>query len=742
LGKATEKGNPIYVAGIEWEGEPSEAQLVYGQDVLPLAPLTILFGANDSGKSTTLRVVAERLDALARRSREGGNCTAIVCFRDDRPTFDAVLESLSPEHDAGELSSAARWMLETLAGAPRLFDNDDPEVARRLAEAPVFALDLIAEPGDDEPVPEEASEERWQLGLVKSPLHGDETPTVLLEALDRIRATRPGLAAALDSGFDPSQFGPPQRPLHHGAIGKTGMPLVPQTLLLPAGVDTAFLALEAAVEQAWHSFREWGARVGLPLPPTDAASPWVGDDEDSGLDSFIVQLVGGLETHSFKCLPNFLSSRYRLDFDLSSRLDKRWATHLNARVAPRAELRRHRSFSGKFPAGQMASGLQLWIELVVWDLVAMAEAASASLLIASCEELERFLDRPGSPANRLGEARCRWLGDPEAIGASWLCSPAERDWQIQVLASAPRTTRTRVALEACARAIQPRLLLIDEPERHLSTSIAKDAAAWLHQRAQRPDTQIVIATHSPAFLACRGDDVRHVHVQRASDGLLYTSFSPADDEALQRVASEMSLNHGDLFGLVTAIVWVEGPMDRAVLDALCGDEMRRRGVHVSTYGGLGNMRSVLDNPLARLPDLRFVVLVDDLDAGQLALVTTSPELVEVDASHEMRETAALLQRAKAADRHLKIVSHGAPDVFLALSDAALAEIARHPWPGKDAVLKEANRMSIPKSRLKGFVADRFGLKVDEARCGYAAKLMSEDGTPTWIQDLLAAADVP
>jgi hypothetical protein len=108
----------------------------------------------------------------------------------------------------------------------------------------------------------------------------------------------------------------------------------------------------------------------------------------------------------------------------------------------------------------------------------------------------------------------------------------------------------------------------------------------------------------------------------------------------------------------------------------------------------------------------------------------------------MRETAALLQRAKAADRHLKIVSHGAPDVFLALSDGALAEIARHPWPGKDAVLKEANRMSIPKSRLKGFVADRFGLKVDEARCGYAAKLMSEDGTPTWIQELLAAADVP
>lgn len=125
-----------------------------------------------------------------------------------------------------------------------------------------------------------------------------------------------------------------------------------------------------------------------------------------------------------------------------------------------------------------------------------------------------------------------------------------------MLTSAPRTPRTSAALEACARAIRPRLVLIDEPERHLNALIAREAARWLHQRAQRPDTQVVIATHSPAFLACRGDDVRHVHVQRVTDGLLYTSFSPADDDALQRVAGEMGLDHGDLFGLIKAIVWV------------------------------------------------------------------------------------------------------------------------------------------------------------------------------------------
>jgi len=698
-------------------------------------PLTILFGANDSGKSTTLRQVAERLDVLAQRSHSFGRCTAIVCFRNDRPAFDAVFESLSIEDDT-ELSSAARWTLETLAGNPRLFDQVAPEISSQLAQAPVFAIDSLPAPEDGQP----STEDRWQLNLVESPLHEAETPFAMSEAVGSRRARSSELKAVSKTLRD--RIGPPHRPLHLGVIGTTGMPLVPRTLLLPAGLDTAFAALEAAVEQAWQSFREWGARADLPLPPVDATSPWVSEDDDPNLDRFLIQLVGGLEHRAFESLPAFLSSRYRLDFDPSSPPHKHWATRLNARISPRTELRRHPSFSDKFPAEQIASGFRLWIEFIVWDLVAMVEGASASLLLASCEELERFLDRPGSPAERLDEAKRRWLGVPEAIGASWLCSPAERDWQLQMLTSAPRTPRTSAALEACAQAILPRLLLIDEPERHLNASIAKEAAAWLHQRAQRPDTQVVIATHSPAFLACRGDDVRHVHVQRVTDGLLYTSFSPADDDALQRVAGEMGLDHGDLFGLVKAIVWVEGPMDRAVLDALCGDEMRKRGMHVAMYGGLGNMRSVLDSPLARLPDLRFVVLVDDLDAEQLAFLTTSPEQVDADASHEMRETAALLRRAKATDRQLEIVSHGAPDIFLALSDAALAETAHHPWPGKAAVLREADRMGIPKSRLKGFVANRYGLQVDEARCGYAAKLMSRVGPPAWIQDLLAAANVP
>jgi hypothetical protein len=208
---------------------------------------------------------------------------------DRRAISDAVFESLSLEDDT-ELSSAARWTLEALAGQPRLFDQVAPEISSQLINARIFAINSIRSLDDGE-----ITKGRWQLNLVESPLHEAETPPAMTKAVGSRRARSPEwetASKALGDEFDPSRIGPPHRPLHLGVIGTTGMPLVPRTLLLPAGLDAAFAALEVAVEQAWHSFREWGARAGLPLPPADTASPWVVDDDDASLDRFLIQLVG------------------------------------------------------------------------------------------------------------------------------------------------------------------------------------------------------------------------------------------------------------------------------------------------------------------------------------------------------------------------------------------------------------------------------------------------------------------
>lgn len=716
----------MHVAGIEWEDGTEIARIVYPQDVLPLSPLTVLFGANDNGKSSTLRVIARQLQGLATRDalRAGGK--AILSFADDRPALDALLRNLEPDDDEGV--GAGHWAVETLADQPRLIPETPEGLADMLRQAPAFAVHL---PTDAYGRP--LANGRWVVTLVDSPLHTAEMPSALRKTLARIRQRRWPRGSKPPRWFNPSIVGPPGRPLHLGVLGTTSLPLVPEPLLLPAGINVALKRLEDAVDRARTAFRAWAQTTQVPLE-LDESDGWIGADGTP--DRFVAELTGEFVTASLYDLPDFVRTSYRLDFDSTTPPEKPWATRLNARIAAIDPLREHRTFAEKFPLDQVASGFQLWFEILIWDLIAEVEAATASLEAAACEDLARFLDLPSSPQARLSSNRERLVFNRIDKWRSWFCVPEERAWQLHVLATASRTHRTAHALDACARSVRPRLALIDEPERHLNAAVVKEAAAWLHSRTRAGRLQVVLATHSAAFLSCHGDGVRHVHVGRAAEGLVYTSFSPEDHDALARVAGEMGLDHGEVFGLSNTIVWVEGPMDRAVLEALCGPELMRCGAHIASYGGLGNMRSVLENPISRLPNLRLVVLVDDLSKAQLRRLREDPESVGVADSNEMRRTAELIRQARASDRQIEIASHGAPDIFLALPDHALRAVAKRPWPGKREALRQAALEGIAKSKLKGFVAARFGLRVDEAHCRFAAELARRRRPPSWATQLL------
>ncbi len=549
---------------MQWE-ETEKVPVVNQADVLPFAPLTIFFGANDSGKSSTLRAIAEQLYGMSRRHLKTDGSTVVVNFRNDEPALRAMLTEFRAQ--GKPTSPAAVWAFQTLDDHPQLFADSATGLGQMLARAPVFALmtDVDVNGG-------RSQDGALSVSLVISPPHTQELPEALGAVLKGLQDNRVR-PFGRNPGIDPSQIGHPLRPWHLGQLGKTSLPLIPQPLSIPQGVDTALKALEDAVERSRRAFRAWSGSVGLALPDAGSANPWV--DIDGKPDRFVVQLLGDLEFLSHSLLPPFVRSTYRFDFDSTSPVRPPGVTRMNARMSAVYQLLQYETFAEKFRVDEIASGFQLWVELAVWDMVDEVDRVTASLRLASVDAIIRSLDRPGSPAARFEALRKCWL-DRDHSRAPWLCPPEERAWQLGMLIDASWDPRIAPALDEFVRAVRPRLVLIDEPERHLNASVARDAAGWLLRRTREGRSQFIIATHSPAFLACEGHDVRHVHVRRASNGLIHETFTPSDLKMLDAVADEMQLHHGELFGLVATIVWVEGPMDRAVLEALCGDALHKR----------------------------------------------------------------------------------------------------------------------------------------------------------------------
>jgi energy-coupling factor transporter ATP-binding protein EcfA2 len=710
----------MFVAGVKWESP--EAVLVYGHDFLPLGEMTVLFGANDSGKSTTLEVLADLMDELVEHKKAGLTNSILLSFKNDRPMFDATIAELgrlgiAPER-AGKLILTELDLAEQeplLEGYPNLSDE--------LVAAPIFELAITYEhrpqpPGDDR---------AWDIGVALSAAYEGDMPQAVQERL-RVFA-KPGLDT-LPPNVDPAILGPPQRPFHLGALGRVALPLVPR-VLRPAGTEVALVELEHAVERARRAFRRWAESFEMPVADEDPKNPWW--DVTGTPDRFLMSLMGAVEARSSEALPDFVVDRYRFDFDTSSEPHEPGRTRLNACIAPRADLIEHRTFSDKFPVSSLASGLQLWAELAIWEAVTEVDFITASLLIAAHPLLSDQLDQPGSPREYLNAARERWPRPVFILNYPFLSSPAERAWQLKVWSRINGGVEAPDVFNACSRALRPRLTLLDEPERHLNAKIARQAARWLQSRVGGPLGQIVVATHSPAFLACNGASVRHVHVRRTTNGVLYSAFTPDDQPALDEIAHEMNLDEGELFAM-RAVVWVEGKHDRAVVEALCGEELRKRGAYIATYGGVGNIDSILTNPLARLPELRFLVLVDDLSAAQLVRLSSNPEYVRPDDGPEAQQASKLLLAARTSNRQLEVCSHGQPDIFFTLDDHAL-ELLGKTWPGKLEVLRQAQDCAIKKGGLKGFVS-QYGLQVDERTCRAAAALMKEEPQPAWITQML------
>lgn len=210
-----------------------------------------------------------------------------------------------------------------------------------------------------------------------------------------------------------------------------------------------------------------------------------------------------------------------------------------------------------------------------------------------------------------------------------------------------------------------KVVAIEEPEIYQHPVRARHFARTLAKWADRPQSQVILATHSPYFL--RPDQVTSLRTFRMSN--LATNVNSTDVSAIASIASEadskiwkaiekeIPSTFSESF-FSDAVVFVEGDTDRIVLETianLMGVQFDAVGISIVPMGGKQNLKI----PYAILKQIGIPTFII-ADADHLGAKRKHPDnqkkQFEVAGSHEAA-TNSLLAWLPTPTRHL----HGGPN---------------------------------------------------------------------------------
>jgi hypothetical protein len=291
---------------------------------------------------------------------------------------------------------------------------------------------------------------------------------------------------------------------------------------------------------------------------------------------------------------------------------------------------------------------------------------------------------------------------------------------------------------------KPIMVLIDEPERALHRRAERQLASGLAQLGETYNVHLVVASHSPAFLAHRSASLQHV--RRAPDGT--TVVEPVPGEFFER-AAELGLDSTDLLQLCRAMLLVEGQHELVILDELIGDELRELGVEMLCMRGATTLKAWDAQLIQRYTDVPFVVLVDNDRADRLSTVWQRAkeaagngseylgiidELKSGAAGSEgafLRELCKNLISGSQTDRY-HITAFEAADVPEYLPPAGIApNVGDKTW---QQLKSEAQNKAKSSSSFKNWMKEVYGADYSDRTLRAAAQTM--DSVPQEFSELL------
>lgn len=155
------------------------------------------------------------------------------------------------------------------------------------------------------------------------------------------------------------------------------------------------------------------------------------------------------------------------------------------------------------------------------------------------------------------------------------------------------------------------VLFVDEPEAHLHPSAVTSVVSWC-QRMTKLGFQVIAASHDDGFLRATGRDVMFVKVGRdPNTGHTSARSVPTTSTiALQELAVDVGMHPATVMSLHRAILFVEGPLDEAVLDEYAGPKLDAAGVLIVPIHGTRNLEGLIDGEFTTRLGIKVGILTD------------------------------------------------------------------------------------------------------------------------------------
>lgn len=155
-----------------------------------------------------------------------------------------------------------------------------------------------------------------------------------------------------------------------------------------------------------------------------------------------------------------------------------------------------------------------------------------------------------------------------------------------------------------------RIILIDEPEAFLHSTQAKILGRWIIQESLKSNNQIIMATHSPAFVDSfsRFEEVNILRVERNNDMTRFTQLKPATINKFNKdpILSNLSMLDSVFY---YGVILCEGDRDRVVHRAAYNKLINQNEdiLFINTNGKQG-IKNVI--PILKETEIKFRIITD------------------------------------------------------------------------------------------------------------------------------------